>query len=84
MLKFKGKGKSVGHKIGDLYVKLVNKMKGERKENDFYTSEKISIADVRQSLKCRQCWVVTSKSTRSSEASTFRFLELLSMDRLSH
>ena len=37
-LKFKGKGKTVGQKMGDLYVKLVNKIKGERKDNDFYTT----------------------------------------------
>jgi len=68
VLKFKGKGKSMGQKIGDLYVKLVNKLKGERKDNDFYSAEKISIADVQQLVMFRRCSAATFKLIRFSAA----------------
>lgn len=80
VLKFKGKGKSIGSKIGDLYVKLVNKLNGERKDNDFYTSERISIADVHYKRR-RPCWAVTCKLIRSSEVRPCKCLKPLDTGR---
>lgn len=44
ILNFKGKGQAANGKIGDLNIKLMTKVYGEKKDNDFYTNLKISIA----------------------------------------